>query len=165
MSKEITRFTHLITCEGNPLAPTHFGVSYEVLEDGKIRENLLEMDFAEFDGTKMLSEVLEIAVDAVEAEEGVEVSLGDVRERNFLVATYDARRRLETETWYETDLGAGEYSGIVEKTTYTYVLNYLSHKTIQLYWADGTPRGDPIVWKYYRNPTTAELVMKKEESL
>jgi len=160
MAKEITRCTYLVECGGDPLIPLHHGVSYDVTDGDKVYSKLLELD--DFDGSKMLSEALDSAVDAVEAEEGIDVSLGDVRERNFLVATYNLQRRLEKETWYETDLGDGQYSGIVEQTTYTYVHGLLSHKTIQLYWADGSPRGDPIVWKYYRNVTTNELVMKKE---
>jgi len=160
MPKVITRMTLLIECLGDPLGPVNYGAAYVVQEGGREYHRLLELE--NFDGFQSQGEAVDAAVDAVESIEGVEVSLGDILKKVYLVAAYNKDGTIKSESWYDTDNGDGTYVGIVEQTTYAYDKNKLISKTLQRYWADGSPNGDPITWTYYYNELLGQVIEKLE---
>jgi hypothetical protein len=95
----------------------------------------------------------------------VELSRGilhykETREKKYKVGHYDAQK-LITDSYYDTDNGNGTYSGLAEKTTYTYQGAKLLDKTVVTYYYDGT-QVSSVKYTYYQN-SNGELIEKQAE--
>jgi hypothetical protein len=96
----------------------------------------------------------------------VELSRGilhykEIREKKYKVDHYDAQK-LTTDSYYDTDNGDGTYSGLAEKTTYTYQGAKLLNKVVVTYYYDGT-QASSIKYTYFQN-SNGELIEKQVEA-
>lgn len=76
--------------------------------------------------------------------------------KNYCVKEYSNSKRLLIETWYHTDDGDDTYSGLVERTTYTYESNKLVSHKIEEFWLDGTVMSS-VEYTYHSNGTNTIL--------
>jgi len=81
--------------------------------------------------------------------------------KKYCIKEYSTnKKKLQKETWYETDNGDGTYSDKIEETEYVYDGNKIVREEVTMFWPDGSER-DSYTVTYFTQEGNKVVKKKK----